>query len=117
MSNRFEVRSDGSGHTAEKWLVAESLDGRRLYLVHGHRPRFVARIFEEDDPADVLDSLSYRLPTGESLAGFVWLDAVDWQTHPVEPELLDLLKRAGEAVAAYDERLDAAVNLDAEDDL
>jgi hypothetical protein len=101
----YVYRADGSGDLHEEWLIAESLDGRRTYLVHGRWPRFVAQIFDEGE-SGALDSLSYSLPSGQVLARFVWLDLVNWQTHPAEPRLLDLLAAAHVALDDYDARLD-----------
>jgi hypothetical protein len=109
-------RSDGADEAADEWLVAESLDGRRTYLVHARRPRFLTEVLDEEDVTGILDGLSYSLPSGQSLARFAWLDSVDWQAHPVEPDLLKLLERAGEALAEYDERLNADVTRDEDEE-
>jgi hypothetical protein len=98
-------RSDGCDEARDEWLVAENLSGKRHFLVHACAPRFIARIFDEDESGGVLDGLSYSLPGGGSLAEFAWLDPIDFIGHPVEPDLLDLLTRAGEALAEYDRRL------------
>lgn len=100
-----QTRSDGRDEPRDEWLVAESLDGRRTYLIHARPPRFLAEILDEDDYAGILDGLSYSLRNGQSLARFAWLDPVDWRTHPVESRLLELLKAADAALAEYDRRL------------
>jgi len=102
---RHRLRSDGSAGHPEEWLVAESLDGKRTYLMHLRWPRFVGRVFDEEDDEGVLDTLSVGLPDGQSLAEIIWLDPVDLETHPAESALVDLARRAGEALAEYDRRL------------
>jgi hypothetical protein len=101
----FALKSDGRDEARDEWLVAENVSGRRHYLVHARSPRFIARIFDGGEPGGVLGALSYSLPGGGALAQFAWLDPVDLVTHPVEGELLNLLTRAGAALAQYDRRL------------
>ena len=54
-----------------------------------------------------------RSRSGQSLAHVTWLDPVNWQAHPVEPDLLALLGRADEALAEYDARLEGDIEEDA----
>lgn len=63
---RYVTLMDRKPH--DEWIFGSCSKGIRKYLVHTVEPRFIAEIFAEDDPAGILDPLSYVLPDGRSLA-------------------------------------------------
>jgi hypothetical protein len=84
---------------ADRWLIGESTDRKRTYVVHLESPMFFAQIFAEDDedPQAILGGLTYGLADGRSLGRIVWIDAC-----PPEDELVALFGEAARAIRDHD---------------
>ena len=81
-----------------EWLIGEPPDkGPRTFLIHTCEPRFIAEVFNGDDADGLLDSFSYALSNGQSLARFVWMDKPGWSENPPDERLLKLLESADRA--------------------
>lgn len=89
-----------------EWLLGEDVDGGRQFVIHTATPAFIAEIFEDDDPAGILDQISFHCPSGQSLARFYWYD--DAVTD--EKEFIALCSRAAEFIAEYDRIVDEETN-------
>ncbi len=83
----------------EEWIIGESIDGHRQWIIHARKPRFIAEIFDDEDTPR-LSPFEYQLDSGQWLSNFLWQDQ--------PPEDLTLLCiEAGEAIEKYDEILGA----------
>lgn len=70
-----------------RWLISESIDGSREYIVHTQWPRFIGLV-EDDD-------------------GGVVINKIQWLDEPHHGEAARLMREAGEAWAEYYRKLDA----------
>jgi len=76
-----------------KWLMAESIDGERQYIIHNEAPRFIGEILDTDDGGNTVENVE-------------WLDSPP----PDVQFLAKLMRRAGDAINEYDQRLAADVD-------
>gem|GEM_PF-4335597 len=74
----------------DEWIQGHCPQTHRHYMIHTVAPRFIAEIFDEDDPEGILSGLSYELPDGRSLGNLVFDDDV-----PAWEALVLLLGKAG----------------------
>jgi len=85
------------GKEPEEWLIAESLDGEREWVIHNREPRFMAEIV--DDEEDTFNPpFEYQLKNGQWLCNFNWLE-------PPPEDLTILCNEAETAIEIYDENL------------
>ncbi len=84
-----------------EWLLGETVDGSRQFVIHTTSPAFLAEIFDEDDPAGILSGITFSMPSGQHLGRFYWYD------EPVTEEqaFLELCSRAAQFIAEYDRNL------------
>ena len=72
----------------DRWLIAESIDSERQYIVHTHTPRFVAEILYDAEGGNYIDDF----------------DFID--EPPADPQYLaQVMREAGQALAEYDNNL------------
>jgi len=72
----------------DEWLIAESIDGDRQYLVHNLPPRFVGLIVDNDEGgSDVTDIEFIDKPIADA------------------QKLARLMREGGDALVKYDRRL------------
>ncbi len=83
----------------DEWIVGEGPEtgeGRRGYIIHARRPRFIARVYDEEGgealPADIDTGVIYRT-IGVLLCEIVWIDPP-----PGPAELHRLLEAAADAL-------------------
>ena len=75
-----------------KWLIGEDISCQHQFMVHTQTPRFIAEIFDDDEGLGNI----IGFPKGE----VIWIDEP-----PLDGEILArLMREAGEALNAYDER-------------
>lgn len=88
--------------TIDKWLIGESVDGVRQYIVHTQPPRFIGLI-EDDDGTSVINQLE-------------WIDEPVLGGDPSSDAaaVAQLMREAGEALAEYDGCLDCIEESDDE---
>jgi hypothetical protein len=89
----------------DEWIVGDGVDvggARREYIIHAHRPRFIARVVSVDDDdaptpdegeADTLTGVVYRAGPGTLLCEILWIDPP-----PPEAKLETLLDQASDAL-------------------
>jgi len=73
----------------DEWIVGESVDGQRQYIIHCLPPRFVAEIFDNDEG-------------GNDIGEFEFID----EPPKNAAALAKLARRAGDALAEHDQRLE-----------
>lgn len=78
----------------DSWIIGQGLLTERPYIIHTEKPRFMAQVFEEGDPAGIVAPLSYSLRDGRSLARFDFYDDM-----PDDRVLRSILRWADEALA------------------
>ena len=85
---------------SDEWMIGESIDGERQWVIHAQTPKFIAEIV--DDSEDEFNPpFEYQTRSGQWLCNFLWLD------YPPE-DLTVLCREAAEAIEMYDD----AVGLD-----
>lgn len=81
----------------DEWMVGESIDGKRQWIVHTRGHRFIAEII--DDEEDILNPpFEYQMRSGQWLCNFVWFD------YP-PADLTIVCMEAQEAIEMYDSNL------------
>jgi len=80
----------------DEWMIGESIDGERQWIVHCRRPRFIAEIVDDDDKLN--PPFEYQMRSGQWLCNFYWFDA------PPE-DLTILCMETQEAIEMYDANL------------
>lgn len=78
----------------DAWIIGHGQVTQRPYVIHTQKPRFIAQVFDEGDPAGVRAPLSYALRDGRSLARFAFYD-----DFPDERTLQTILRWADEILA------------------
>jgi len=94
----------------ERWIIGDSVDGEREFLVHLEQPRFVGRLVETDEEgfpteeADTLTGITLSIRENLVLCEIRWFDAP-----PAEggDALVDLLQSASEAISEHEIILEA----------
>jgi hypothetical protein len=82
----------------DEWMIGESIDGKRQWIVHTQKPRFLAEII--DDDKDVFNPpFEYQMRNGQWLCNFTWYD------YPAE-DITILCLEAEDAIETYDRILD-----------
>ncbi len=81
----------------DKWLIAENVDGNRQYIIHTHRPRFIAEVLDNE-------------VCGNNITEFEWIDDPwefykDKATDDIASILARLAREAGDALNEYDRNL------------
>jgi hypothetical protein len=71
----------------DKWLIAESVDGKREYIIHTAWPVFIAQMADAGD-------------------GAVETVGVEWLHEASPDEAANLMRQAGDAWQEYCRRLD-----------
>lgn len=74
----------------DKWLIAESVDGVKQYIIHTEYPRFIAEILDGKD--------------GQVIGNPEWIDRVSPETDVMT--IARLMRQAGEALETYDDILE-----------
>lgn len=83
------------------WIIGDSIDGTRQYLLRAVKPCFLAQICDDDQAR--LAPLSFALADGRQLAHFQWFDP-----QPQGAALTELLRQAAQAIHDYDDFTDLA---------
>lgn len=92
------MKIETHGKEPDEWMIAESIDGERQWIVHTTGPRFIAEIVDDDE--DVFNPpFEYQMRSSQWLCNFTWYDA------PPE-DLTILCREAEEAIEIYDAKLD-----------
>ena len=81
----------------DEWMIGESIDGERQWVVHTTEPRFFAEIVDDSD--DMFNPpFEYQMRSSQWLCNFLWFD------YPPE-DLTILCREAEEAIEMYDTEL------------
>lgn len=89
----------------ERFVFGMGESGRQ-YVTHTRNPRFVAELFDEDDPPPVAGITMAMHTSGEVAGNFAWIDAIPTSAN----ELLDLRNDLESALEENDFRADADVD-------
>lgn len=87
------------------WLFADDVYGLAEYVIHRASPRFIARLV--DDEVDDFDPRGLTLSLGSHQA----LVEIDW-IDPPPADLSALIREVRMALAVYEERLEADVDIE-----
>jgi hypothetical protein len=73
----------------DRWLIAENIDGSRQYIIHTHKPRFIAEILDNEEG-------------GNDIGEFEFIDEPAFDA----AALAKLGREAGDALVQYELNLD-----------
>ena len=81
----------------DEWMIGESTDGQRQWIVHTKEPRFIAEIVDDDE--DMFNPpFEYQMRNNQWLCNFVWYD------YPPD-DLTIICMEAQESIEIYDSNL------------
>lgn len=91
------------------WLVADDAYGAAEYIIHRAAPRFIARLVDDELDDYSPGGLTLGLDDTQSLVEIDWIDRPP-------ADLTALIREARKALAVYEERLEADVELALDDE-